>query len=139
MNNRHRATWDWLQKCPHIQDLFFNAAQAGDGNTQLFPSEDVLETYLDGSSLRRYKCALTRFMEISFDPNDLSNIQDAVDMDRLGEWIEEQNERRNFPEFPDGCAINEITVDANESGYLAMLDAGIAKYMLQFNIEYVKG
>ena len=139
MDNRHKAVWDWLQGCPHIQDLFFNAARADEGKTMLVPSERLIEAYIDGSSLRSYDCALNRYTPISFDPNDLANLQDAVDMDELGAWIEEQNENGNFPAFPEGQRVQEITLSPNESGWMAMMEAGLAKYMIQFQIEYTKG
>lgn len=139
MTSKHRAVWDWLRTCPHIQDLFFNAARVEDGATQLVPGESITETYLDGSSLRTYDCALNRFMPISFDANDIANIEDAVDLDGVAEWVEAQNAARNFPEFPEGCQVQEIKVNPNESGYIAMMEAGIAKYMLQFQIEFLKG
>ena len=139
MTNKHKAVWEWLKTCPHIQDLFFNSARAEDGSTQLIPSESVVETYLDGTSVRSYNCTLVRFMPISFEPNDEANIEDLVDFDKVSEWVEEQNETRNYPAFPEGQTVQEIAVSPNESGYMAMLEMGIAKYMLQFQIEYLKG
>lgn len=139
MDSKHRAVWEWLKTCPHIQDLFFNSARAEEGSTQLIPSESVVETYLDGTSVRNYSCTLVRFMPISFEPNDETNIDDLVDFDKVSEWVEDQNAVGYFPEFPEGQIVQEISVSPNESGYMAMLEMGIAKYMLQFQIEYLKG
>ena len=139
MTSKHKAVWEWLKTCPHIHDLFFNSARAEDGSTQLIPSEAVMETYLDGTSVRSYNCTLVRFMPVSFEPNDEANIEDLVDFDKVSEWVEEQNEAGNYPAFPEGQAVQEIQVSPNESGYMAMLEMGIAKYMLQFQIEYLKG
>ena len=138
MKSKHEAVWEWLQSCPHISALFFNAARADGGYTQLVPAESVIEEYISGASLRSYECALVRFMEISFEPNDETNVEDMVDFDLLCQWVEEQNEKGNFPEFPTGQTVQEIIVSPNQAGYMAMLDAGIAKYQLQFQIDYVK-
>lgn len=138
MTNKHQAVWEWLQTCPHITELFFNAARADGGYTQLVPAESVKEEYIDGTSLRSYECTLVRFMEISFEPNDETNIGDMVDFDLLGEWVEKQNRKQNFPAFPNGQTVQEIIVSPNQAGYMAMLDAGMAKYQLQFQIDYLK-
>lgn len=138
MNNKHEAVWAWLQTCPHITDLFFNAGRADGGCTQLIPAESIKEEYIDGTSVRSYECTLVRFMEISFEPNDENNIGDVIDFDRLGEWVEEQNETRNFPQFPGKESVQEINVSPSQAGYMVMLEAGIAKYQLQFQIDYVK-
>ena len=136
--SKHEAVWDWLMTCPHIGDLFFNASRAEDGNTQLVPSDQVVRTFVDGSSERNYNCALTRFLPYTQDPNDLSNILALVDLEAVGTWVEAQNEARNFPEFPEGQTVNEIRYLPNESGYLVAQDYTQAKYMIQFQIEYLK-
>lgn len=138
MNNKHEAVWAWLHTCPHITNLFFNAGRADGGYTQLIPAESVKDEYIDGTSVRSYECTLVRFMEISFEPNDETNIGDLIDFDRLGEWVEEQNEIQNFPQFPAKESVQEINVSPNQAGYMVMLEAGIAKYQLQFQIEYTK-
>ena len=137
--NKHEAVWDWIQTCPHIKDLFFNFSQSDPEDTALIPSETVLAKYIDGSSLRRYDCALTRILRCSFEPNDTANIDSVVDFEQIVAWLEEQNENGNFPEFPDGETPHEIFVSPNESGFAVAQDLSAAKYMLQFQIEYMKG
>ena len=136
--NKHEAVWNWLQTCPHIRDMFFNAGRADGGYTQLVPAESVKAEYINGSKLMLYECTLVRWMEISFEPNDESNIEDLVDFDKLGEWVEAQNAAGNFPELSGKDTVQEIFVSPNQAGYIAMMGTGLAKYMLQFQIEYVK-
>ena len=138
MVNKHEAVWNWLQTCPYITDMFFNAGRADGGCTTMVPAESVKEEYIDGSSLRSYECTLVRYMEISFEPNDGTNIEDQIDFDQLGEWVEAQNASKNFPEFPGGQAVQEINVSPNQAGYMVMFEQGMAKYQLQFQIDYVK-
>ena len=137
-NDKHTAVWNWLRTCPHIGDMFFNASRAEDGNTQLVPSDQVVATYIDGSTLRNYNCALNRFLAFSSDPNDTSNIEAVVDLEAVADWIEQQMAAGTLPEFP-RCLVNEARVLPNESGYMVAQDMTQAKYMLQFQIEYVKG
>ena len=138
-NNKHNAVWTWLQTCPHIKNLFFNFSQSDPGDTTLIPSETVMEEYIDGSSRRRYDCALTRIMTCSFDPNDTANIDAVTEFEQIHEWLRQQNDSGNFPRFPQGEHPDEIIVLPDESGYVVAQDLTSAKYMLQFQIEYQKG
>lgn len=138
-NNKHSAVWDWLQTCPHIKDLFFNFSQSDPGDTALIPSDTVINEFIDGSSLRRYDCALTRIISCTFEPNDTANIDAVTEFEQIHAWIQQQNDAGNLPEFPEGETPYEIFVLPSESGYAVAQDLSSAKYMLQFQIEYMKG
>lgn len=135
--NKHLAVWEWLRTCPHIGDMFFNASRAEDGHTELVPSDQVVASYIDGSSLRHYNCALSRYLAYSNDPNDEANITAVVDLEAVADWMEEQEDAGTLPEIPDGV-VTEVRVLPAESGYMVAQDGTLAKYMLQFQIEYVK-
>lgn len=137
-DTRHEAVWDWLLTCPHIGDFFFNASRAEDGNTMLIPSESVLVTYIDGSTLNKYNCALTRFLAYSPDPNDETNLIALIDFEKISSWIEDQIEVGNVPDFPSGYVLTDISVLPSESGFMVAQDMTQAKYMIQFQIEYIR-
>ena len=137
-SSKHRAVWDWLLGCPYIGDLFFNAATMKKGGTCLVPSEQVVERYIDGSEKRHYNCALTRFQAFSSDANDMANITAVTDLEALGEWVDAQVASGNLPAFPEGCTVSDIRVLPNEGGYMVAQDFTQAKYMIQFQIEYIK-
>lgn len=136
-SNKHRAVWDWLQSCPLIGDLFFNAMAEKVGGTCLVPSDQKIEEYIDGSEKHNYNCALTRFQAFSGDPNDMENITAVTDLEELGDWVKEQVQDGNLPKFPDSMQITDIRVLPNESGYMVAQDFTQAKYMIQFQIEYI--
>ena len=136
-SDKHRAVWDWLQSCPYIGDLFFNAALAKSGCTVLVPSDQTAEAYTDGSEKRWYDCALTRFQPFSADANDACSIEAVTDLEELCEWIAAQSRARNFPAFPAGYDVYDIRVLPAESGYMVAQDMTMAKYMIQFRIEYL--
>lgn len=137
-SDKHSAVWDWLQTCPLIGDLFFNAIDPKDGNTCLVPSDQLVTEYIDGSSLRNYNCALTRYQKFSSDPNDMVNIEAVTDLEALGEWVEEQLNEGNLPKFPENMQITDISVLPNSSGYMVAQDFTQAKYMIEFQIEYIQ-
>ena len=136
-SSKHRAVWDWLLGCPYIGDLFFNAATMKKGGTCLVPSEQVVERYIDGSEKRHYNCALTRFLAYSQDPNDEANIAAVLDLEAVAKWIDAQMAAGALPQFP-GSIVNEARVLPNESGYMVAQDGTLGKYMIQFQIEYMK-
>lgn len=138
MANKHRAVWDWLATCPLIGDMFFNAGRAEDGNTTMIPAEQTAAEYNDGTELRWYDVALTRWAGYSDDPNDTANIQDAADIDDIGDWVEAQVDAGNFPEFPEGCTVTDISVIPAASGWAVAEDTNMLKYMLQIRIEYLR-
>lgn len=137
--SKHEAVWDWLQTCPHITDLFFNYANTNDSkDTQLIPSETLIATFIDGSKLMRYNVSLVRFIRISSDPNDLKNITDLVDFEQVNEWVDTQNEMHNYPKFPNDCIVEEVKALPNTAGFAIAEDMTIAKYMMQFQVQYIK-
>ena len=138
-DNKHNAVWDWLMACPHITDLFFVFAQTENGDVSLVPSESVVQEFIDGSTLRNYDVALTCSSPCTFEPNEMETIANLVDFEQLGEWVEAQNAALNFPVFPEGSAVQEIRVLPNESGFAVAQDESSCKFMLQFQIEYMKG
>lgn len=138
-NNKHDAVWEWLQSCPHIRDLFFDAADSHYEGTRLIPSESEIIQYLDGSKLMYYNCALTRYSAYSLEPNDTMNLENLVDFDLLSEWMEEQMALANLPMFPGKQSVLAVEVLPNESGFMVTQDLNQCKYMLQFRIEYLKG
>lgn len=135
---KHEAVWDWLKSCPYIKDLFFNYAQIETNSTELVPTEqDVYNgERIDGSKVRYYDVSLIRYMLLSDVPNDMSNIEDLVDFEKVGEWIEQQMDGGNVPEFPDNCNVMDITMLPNIGGFMVAQDMKHAKYMIQFRIEY---
>lgn len=136
-SNKHRAVWDWLQGCPLIGDLFFNAVNPKQGSTCLVPSDMIVERYIDGSEMHRYNCALTRFQKFSSDPNDMANIAAVTDLEELARWVKQQVFQNKLPAFPGNMCITDVRVLPNESGYMVAQDFTQAKYMIQFQIEYI--
>lgn len=138
--DRHTAVWDWLQSCPLVKDMFFNFSEGNDSDVVIAPvtayKDTEVDSYMDGSSLRYYDFALIRFAAYTNDPNTPENIGALLDAEALAEWVEEQDEAGNFPAFPAGCDVQEISV--LPSGSIAAQDGTSAKYMVQIRVEYLR-
>lgn len=135
----HAALWEWLAGCASITKLFFNFGEASDGSTGIMTSGDtVLESYLDGSQLRRYAFDLVRFLPIGWDPNDAGNVTMMEDVDAIVEWMERQGDQANFPTFPSGCTVERVAVSDEGVGYADAQDDNRARYIVPIIVDYVR-
>ena len=139
---RHEAVWDWLLTCPYIQDMFFNFSTVENGGTVLEPTTAYNDTaeqeFVDGSSIRNYEFSIVRFSVYSTAPNDRQNIDVLANVERIADWVTQQDAAGNYPAFPDGCRVLGIEVLPSNGGYVSAWDESGAKYMLQIRIRYEK-
>ena len=136
----HLALWEWFAQCASITKLFFNFSGTEDSDTAIATSGDsALETYIDGSQRRRYSFELIRYLPVTFEPNDTGNIDMLEDVEAIVEWVRTQAAQGNLPALPDGCTAEDIMVLDEYAGYTAPADENIAKYMIPFAMDYMKG
>ena len=57
-------------------------------------------------------------------------------MDSFNEWIEEQQEAQNFPDFGPNCSEYELVPLQNMANLAMITEDGLAKYMLAVRIDY---
>lgn len=126
--------------CPHIKDLYFRFGEAAGENTVLVPvtayKDRVARPFIDGSSIRHCDFALVRFEAVSTEPNNTKNIDTQQLVENLAAWIDEQGEMGNFPVFPTTRIPQKVYTLPTEIGFVAAQGEGMAKFMLQFRIEY---
>lgn len=131
--------WAWFQSCTQITRLFFNFSDDQSESTAISPSGDtLLEDYIDGSQRRQYAFEVVRFLPASEQPNDPGNVEMMEDVERLVEWVREQDAAGEYPEMPDGCFAEGVQTLETSTGYVAMQSEGKAKYMLPFALTYIK-
>lgn len=136
----HIALWDWFLQCAAITKLFFNFSGAKDEDTVISTSGDmVLETYIDGSERRRYSFELIRYLPATFEPNDSGNIDMLEDVEAIVDWARRQAAEGHLPALPDGYTAEELVVLDQYAGYADAQDGSMAKYMIPFAIDYMKG
>lgn len=136
----HAALWEWFARCAEITRLFFNFSGENDGDTAIATSGDTLiEEFIGGMQRRRYAFELIRFLPLTTEANDPGNVEMMDDVERVIHWVRTQNEAGSFPRFPEGCAVESIDVLETSTGYVAATDESMAKYMIPFAIEYMKG
>lgn len=149
--DKNQAIIDFLMTCPAIQNnpLFFNFLNAKDDNKQLVVTgneKSVDKPFIDGSVEKRYTFTLIDYKSIAYQAVVNSpllvneNVQEAFEVQAIIDWISEQNELRNFPNFGSDCIIEEmrtLTDNPNLNGVDTSLTPALAKYSMSIQIDYV--
>lgn len=143
MTDKHTAVWDWLMQCPELKDMYFNFGKTEDDSTILVPETAYNDTWkegkpcIDGGGIKYYDFAIVQFKAAVVEPNNTENIEILLDVEKVARWIDEQEEKGNYPAFPEDETILEVKVLESPSGYVVGQDENGAKYMLQIRIEYL--
>ena len=142
---------NYFLTCPQIKDshLYFNFIKAEDSTTQILTdSNDIYanKSYIDGSELKLYNFTIIMFRSVS--PTAIAkvsgctneNIVDLADIQALIDWVTEQNEIHNYPDFGENCIVQSIkstTVNPIYSGIDTEVSPNLAVYNVTFQIEYL--
>lgn len=147
--DKNQLLVEFLQTCPTIKDnpLFFNFGNVEDNAHQLtINSDDVAlqKPYIDGSVLKRYTCSIDSFKSVACIPilevGADENIEDFAEVQSLLDWINEQGETFNFPNFGENIAIEEMKVLSTRPvliGVESSLNPPMAIYRITIQIDYI--
>lgn len=154
--DKNKAVVDFLMTCDYIKNnpLFFNFGQAKSDNKQIVTVANdvrVNEPFIDGSVRKRYTFTIIDYKSIAYNAvvmrtvNNTStpvseNLDTAFEARQVAEWIEEQNDARNYPDFGTDCTIDDMTVGTNEpnvGGVDRSITPALAKYSISIKIDYI--
>ena len=68
------------------------------------------------------------------------NVEDMLDVQGVIDWVEEQNDLRNFPDFGIECVVDSIqpsTDNPNLDGVDTSLTPALAKYSITIQVNYL--
>lgn len=148
--DKNKAIIDFIITCPEILNspLYFNFINAGDSNKQIVTEANDYYTqkpYVDGSVARLYSFTIIDFRSISdqaivkLSGYDSENVDDLADVQALINWISEQEDIRNYPDFGEDCVIDRMrcTSDVpNLVGINTDLTPPLAMYSVTIQIDY---
>lgn len=146
--NKNQAMLNFLQTCPAIRDnpLFFNFGKVENGaHIANVKSDDVSinRPYIDGTEAKRYTFRLDSFKSIAYNPviEGLpdENLEDLEDVMTLLNWINEQDELKNYPAF-DNCVIDKmrsLSTRPELVGVDTTLSPPTAVYRISIQIDYL--
>lgn len=147
--DKNQAVITFLQSCPIIQNnpLFFNFGNVEDNAHQInvsFDDTTLHSPYIDGSVLKRYTIYIDSFKSITANPvvsgYSAENVDDMYTVQQLLDWVVEQADLRNYPNFGDECIIDDmkpLTSKPNLIGVDDSLNPPIAVYRITIQIDYI--
>lgn len=151
MVDKNRAIINFLLECPSIQNspLYFQFINAKDDNKQVVTiGNDRLlhRPFIDGSVAKQYTFTIIDFKSISYNaiPKGLvdgtnENLEEMFEVQAIIDWIDEQSELRNYPNFGDDIVIDDIRAlsdNPNLNGIDTSIQPALAKYSVSIQIDY---
>lgn len=149
MVDKNKAMIEFLMNCPVIQDnpLFFNFADEEDGNNHFISENDTKKhTYIDGSVLKYYTFSIASYSSVThnalMENNNFSdkNIENMAKVQAILDWIDEQAENLNFPDFGPDCVVEDmvtLTTDPDIDGIDTSVNPPIARYSVGVKLSYL--
>lgn len=149
--NKEQAVIDFLLTCPELRDnpVFFNFLKAKDNNKQIVTQaqdRSLNRKFIDGSELKRLTFSIIDYRSVSYQalvkapgyPNE--NVMEYLDIQGIINWIDLQNDIRNYPNFGSDCIIDEMTSvsdNPNLNGVDTNVTPALAKYSITIQIDYL--
>lgn len=129
---------DFFMGCPLLKEGAFRVDALGDQpieyiiETGIF--SPVIETYIDGSSDRRYQFNFGS--REYYDLDRFQTIANSTFYEAFANWVEAQDAAKNFPEMPKGMHPEKMRILS--PGYLFDESMRNARYQIQIEIIYHK-
>lgn len=149
--DKEKALIEYLLQCEQIQNnpLFFNFLKAQQDNKQFVTVANdkiINRLYVDGSVLKRYTFTIVDYRSVAYQavvkmegyPNE--NLEEFLDVQSIIDWITEQNDLENYPDFGEKCIIEEIrttTDQPNLNGVDTNASPALAKYSISIQVDYI--
>ena len=136
-NNKHQIMREWVEQFLDDNYLYFESADALPGIRTIVPQYG---DYVDKKDILGYKYKSYTFIFIGYEQLDSGtsdvNVINMQVMDDFIEWLEEQIEEQNYPDFGDDCDDYSIEPMQNMANLATVTEDGLAKYMLGVKIHY---
>ena len=151
MVDKNQAIIDFLLTCPQIvaNPLYFNFLKAKDNDKQIVTQSNeksLNSSYVDGSVTKRYTFSIIDYRSVVYEPlpkmegYTSENVEELLDVQGILDWVDEQNEARNYPNFGTGCDIDSMrctSENPNLNGVDTNITPALAKYSITIQIDYL--
>ena len=149
--DKNSAIINYILQCPQIinSPLYFNFIDAKDNTTQIITSSNDRYTekpYITGSVEKLFTFTMVIFKSITEDAIVKlegfahENVEELAYIQELIDWIVEQNELHNYPDFGTDCDVISIkTTEENPRlvGINTDTTPALAMYNVTIQIEYI--
>ena len=150
MVDKNKAILDFISTYPDIavSPIFVNFMNAKDNDVQFVTASNdtaLNRRFIDGSVMKQYTFSLIitksmTDMAIAKDNINNENIDDIADIQKVMDWVNEQGERYNFPNFGEDCVIEEMHTTAENpsiDGINTESSPALALYSMEIRIDYI--
>lgn len=139
MSDKNKILQDFLANYPKLYSwLYFNTIISLPGEISLLTDADnIVEEYVDGSTLREYVFAVTFSQSYDTGTSDI-NANAIAEAQKFGEWVEEQNYQEVFPDWGANISIQEMQVLTRIPLMTVDTESQTAQYMMQMKINYLE-
>lgn len=131
----------FLKQYPPLNEiLYFNNTQeiADTSSVNTVYSDYAVQEYTCGNSDREFVFAIKQMKQYDSAGTSGINRQTMEEVQAFMDWIDEQNKKRNFPEFPGNCFVYKIENLQNMPEIAGTNDQGLAEYMFQCRVCYTE-
>lgn len=149
--DKNQAVINYIIQCPTIQNspLYFNFINAEDDTNQFVTQSSeryASRRYIDGSVMKIYSFTIILYKStadiaiVKMDGYPNENVSDMSDIQALIDWIREQAELNNYPNFGEDCIVDDIyTLTENPSfdGIDEQVSPPLAIYSVTIEIPYL--
>ena len=137
MVSKHKVLQNWVSEFLDDNYLYFESADVYPNVRVIVPNYGDFVNYTDicGFQYKSYTFIFIAYETIDPGTNDI-NVTNMELMDSFNEWLVEQQENKNFPDFGDKCSEYTIVPLQNMANLASIADDGLAKYMLGARIDY---
>lgn len=134
-----KAIIDYFSGCPLLSDEQKNInadnllSEVKSFSVETVPCDEIIKSYVDGSAKKQYLFVFASRQ--CFGDNEI-NLGNSAFYEEFVQWIEEQNEKDNFPILPKPLEAQAMKVLS--SGYVIDNDETKARYQIQCQLKYYK-
>ena len=130
--DKNKAFVDYLLQCPEILNspLYFNFVNAKNNTNQIVTnSNDAI-----------VEKSITDIPLVKLPNYSNENIEDLADFQNVIDWISEQQDIHNYPDFGEYCQIDEIRSETDTPRYDGInteISPAMAMYSIDIVIDYI--
>lgn len=137
-DNKNIAMLNYLRQYPGLQSfLYFNTLvnYTGDTAVQTVYGEQWETRYVRGHGIKQWDFAVVKIAPADTGTSE-TNADEAQAVQDFMDWIDEQNEKKNFPDFSPGKVISIENLQNMPNFAGINENEATAKYMFQCRVRY---
>lgn len=128
---------EYFLKCPLLTEnvalnVDFLSVDGIEYSIDSMPHSPIIETYIDGSTVRQYNFIFSS--REYYNQDNKQNSKNIEFYEKLSQWIENNSLKGILPTLDSGQTPLKLSV--NTAGYLFDEDLKTARYQIQCSLEY---